>query len=208
LRNEPIELKTVGLALFFAASALLPSAPALAAGLSIEDQCDVAAGSIHDRTRNPAFPPVASGQMELGVALSACRAAYKAGGDARIAFQLARALEQGGQILSAEQLYGEAAGRGHTAAMVSLGRLLQRKGDAQSAFALYRRAAEAGDRHGAYALGVAYREGVGTAADPELAARWLDVAAAGGYEIAALAEDFSTAGEVKALDRLPISPLR
>jgi TPR repeat protein len=200
LRNGTIELKTAGLALFFACAALVP-APALASGLSIEDQCDAAAGSVHDQTRNTAFPPVEAAGMKLGVALSACRAAYNiGGGGARIAFQLARALERGGQTLSAEKLYGEAARHGHTAAMVSLGRLLQKKGDAEGAFALYSRAALAGDGLGAYALGMAYREGTGTAADAGLAARWLDVAAAGGYELASLPTGFpleTRLGEVR-----------
>lgn len=187
-----ITMKTAGLA-FFIATALTAAAPASANGLSIEDQCDAAAASRHDRARNPAFPPVADGRIKLGVALSACREAYNAGGGARFAFQLARALEQGGQVLAAQELYREAAEGGHTVAMVRYGQLLQKGGDPAAAHTLYRQAAEAGDRLGAYALGMSYRDGIGTAADAGKAAEWLNAAAAHGYEIAALVADFPQA---------------
>lgn len=187
--------KTAGIAFFIATTliATVPAGPAGASGLSIEDQCDAAAASRHDGTRNPAFPPIEDGQITLGVALSACREAYNSGGGARFAFQLARALEQGGQGLAAENLYREAAEGGHTVAMVRYGQLLQRKGDLAAAHALYRQSAEAGDRLGAYALGMSYRDGIGTASDAGKAAVWLDAAAAGGYEIAALVADFPQA---------------
>ncbi|MCV3736615.1 sel1 repeat family protein [Rhizobium sp. TRM96647] len=184
--------RTAGI-VFFIATTLVAAAPAGASGLSIEEQCDAAAASRHDSSRNPAFPTVEDGQIAIGVALSACREAYNAGGGARIAFQLARALEQGGQGLAAENLYREAAEGGHTVAMVRYGQLLQKKGELAAAHALYRRSAEAGDRLGAYALGMSYRDGIGTAVDASKAAQWLDAAAAGGYEIAALVADFPQA---------------
>lgn len=190
LRAGILKGRTAGLALFFTAAALAAAAPAQALSLSVEAQCDAAAASRHDRTRNTAFAPVDDGQIKLGIALSACREAYNAGGDVRVAFQLARALEQGGQMIPAQALYREAAARGHTAAMVRYGRLLQARGADAEAFGLYRRAADAGDRLGAYALGMAYRDGIGTTADAGRAAQWLDRAAAGGYEIAALMADF------------------
>lgn len=182
-------MKTAGLA-FFIATGLIAATPAGASGLAIEDQCDAAAASRHDRARNPAFPPVEDGKIQLGVALSACREAYNAGGGARVAFQLARALEQGGQALAAQELYREAAEGGHTVAMVRYGQLLQKGGDPAAAHALYRQAAEAGDRLGAYALGMSYRDGIGTVADAGKATEWLNAASAGGYEIAALVAEF------------------
>lgn len=179
-------MKTGAMALFFTCAVLMPQAKAGGSSLSIEAQCDAAAGSRDDRTRNTDLAPVEDGGIKLGMALSACREAYKAGGKPRIAFQLARALEQGDQLLAAQGLYREAATQGHTAAMVRLGLMLQEKGDPGAAFALYRRAAEAGDPGGAYALGLAYRDGIGAPADARKAALWFDTAASGGYEIAAL----------------------
>lgn len=199
MQNVVNAMKTGAMALFFTGAVWMSPAQAGGNGLSIEAQCDAAAGSRDDRTRNTGFAPVENGGIKLGIALSACREAYNAGGNPRIAFQLARALEQGGQLLAAQGLYREAALQGHSAAMVRLGRILQEKGDPGGAFALYRRAAEDGDPGGAYALGLAYRDGIGTPADARRAARWLDTAASGGYEIAALAtepphEDGATAG--------------
>lgn len=177
-----IMAKTAGRALFFA---VLLTGAAQAGTLSIEDQCDAHAGSRHDQTRNAAFAPVALDDIEIGPALSACREAYNAGGGARMAFQLGRALERAGQELQAMKLYAEAAALGHTVAMVNYGGMLGKRGDPVGKFNHYRKAAEMGDRLGAYNLAVAYRDGIGTEIDGKEAARWFDRAAASGDETAA-----------------------
>lgn len=177
-----IMAKTVGRALFFA---VLLSGAAHAGTLSIEAQCDASAGSRYDQTRNTAFAPVALEDIEIGPALSTCREAYNAGGGARMAFQLGRALERAGQPLDAMKLYAEAATLGHTVAMVNYGGMLGKRGDPVGEFNHYRKAAEMGDMLGAYNLAVAYRDGIGTEIDGAAAARWFDKAAAGGDETAA-----------------------
>lgn len=175
-------MKTLGRALFFAA---LLSGVAHADTRSIESQCDASAGSRHDRTRNPVFAPVALEDIKIGPALSACREAYNAGGSARMAFQLGRALERAGQDLEAMKLYAQAASLGHTVAMINYGGMLGKRGDPVGEFGHYSKAAERGDLLGAYNLAVAYRDGIGTKIDGGQAVRWFDKAAAGGDETAA-----------------------
>lgn len=176
-------MKTAGRALFFAV--LLSGVAGGASADTIEAQCDAAAGSRYDMTRNTAFAPVAREDIRIGPALSACREAYNTGGGARMAFQLGRALERAGQDLDAMKLYAGAAALGHTVAMVNYGAMLGKRGDAVAEFNHYRKAAEMGDMLGAYNLGVAYRDGIGTEIDGEAAARWFDKAAASGDETAA-----------------------
>ena len=178
-------VRTAGRALFFAVLLTSAASGVKAGTLSIEARCDASAGSRYDRTRNTAFAPVALEDIEIGAALSACREAYNAGGGARMAFQLARALERSGQDLEAMKLYAEAAALGHMVAMVNYGAMLGKKGDPAGEFSHYKKAAEIGDMLGAYNLGVAYRDGIGTAVDGAEAARWFDKAAAAGDETAA-----------------------
>ena len=178
-------MKTAGRALFFAVLLSGAAGWALASPPSIQDQCDASAGSRYDRTRNTRFSPVALEDIKIGPALSACRAAYNADGSARMAFQLGRALERAGQALEAMKLYAQAAASGHTVAMVNYGGMLGKRGDPAGEFNHYKKAAELGDLLGAYNLGVAYRDGIGTQIDGAEAARWFDKAAAGGDETAA-----------------------
>ena len=178
-------MKTAGRALFFAALLCGAASAHADTTLSIEARCDSVAGSRYDTTRNTAFAPVALEDIEIGPALSACREAYKAGGSARMAFQLARALEHAGQDLEAMKLYAEAAALGHTVAMVNYGGMLGKRGDPAGEFSHYRKAAELGDLLGAYNLAVAYRDGIGTEVNGAEAARWFDKAAAAGDETAA-----------------------
>ena len=190
MSKGPMTIRTVGRSLFFtslfAATAFVSGAGAqVPSGLSIEAQCDAAAGSRHDRTRNPDFAPVEIENIKLGIALSACREAFNAGNGARMAFQLARTLEKAGQDLEALKLYQEAVKRGHTLAMVNYGAMLGDRGDATSEFGFYKKAAEASDPLGAYNLAVAYRDGIGTEIDGAEAARWFEKAAADGDETAA-----------------------
>lgn len=175
-------LKTAGRALFFAV--LLAGADG-ARATTIDAKCDAAAGSRYDMTRNTAFAPVALEDIQIGAALSACRAAYNADRSPRMAFQLGRALERAGQDLEAMKLYAEASALGHTVAMVNYGAMLGKRGDAAAEFSHYKKAAELGDMLGAYNLAVAYRDGIGTEVSGAEAARWFDKAAASGDETAA-----------------------
>lgn len=178
-------VKTAGRALFFAVLLCGAAGSVQANTPSIEAQCDASAGSRYDTTRNTAFAPVALEDIQIGPALSACREAYNAAGGARMAFQLGRALERAGQDLEAMKLYAQAAALGHTVAMVNYGAMLGKRGDAAGEFSHYKKAAEMGDTLGAYNLGVAYRDGIGTAVNGAEAARWFDKAAAEGDETAA-----------------------
>ncbi|MFP5078582.1 sel1 repeat family protein [Rhizobium sp. YIM 134829] len=98
---------------------LLPTLPAFAgegAYHSPAEQCDAEAGSVSDIGRNLAYPPVSAEQIRIGVALSACREAYKHGGSPRSAYQLSRVLEQAGQRERAVPILKEAADAGYAAA--------------------------------------------------------------------------------------------
>ncbi|MDO9416388.1 tetratricopeptide repeat protein [Pararhizobium sp.] len=152
--------------------AILSATPAAASDLSPAEQCDAAAGSEHDLQRNTAFKPVATEDMQLGVALSACREAYKYARTPRITFQLARALHEAGQTQEAMTLLKEASEEGHAVAMVNYGVHLGERGDTAGEFVLHQRAAAAGNILAAYNLGVAYRDGVGTEVNGTLAAEW------------------------------------
>ena len=178
-------VKTAGRALFFAVLLAGAAGSVRADTLSVEAQCDARAGSRYDMTRDTAFAPVALEDIQIGAALSACREAYNATGSARMAFQLARALERAGQDLDAMKLYAQAAALGHTVAMVNYGAMLGKRGDPAAEFSHYKKAAEMGDMLGAYNLAVAYRDGIGTDVNGVEAARWFDKAAASGDETAA-----------------------
>jgi TPR repeat protein len=146
-----------------AASALLPA-----------DQCDAEAGSEHDLQRNLAFRPVATEDIRIGIALSACREAYNQGSGRRQTFELARVLHAAGQRGQAMAMLEKAAEGNHAVAMVNYAVMLGERGDHAAEFALYQKAAAAGNILAAYNLGVAYRDGVGTSANGELAAQWFE----------------------------------
>lgn len=102
---------------------LFPAKSAVAGDVvyrSPSEQCDAEAGSADDPARNQAFAPVSAEQIRIGVALSACREAYKHGGTARAAYQLARVLEQAGQRQRSLPLLKEAADAGYAAAQAGV----------------------------------------------------------------------------------------
>jgi TPR repeat protein len=146
-----------------AASALLPA-----------DQCDAEAGSEHDLQRNLAFRPVATEDIRIGIALSACREAYNQGSGPRQTFELARVLHAAGQRGQAMAMLEKAAEGNHALAMVNYAVMLGERGDHAGEFALYQKAAATGNILAAYNLGVAYRDGIGTPANGELAAQWFE----------------------------------
>lgn len=146
-----------------AASALLPA-----------DQCDAEAGSEHDLQRNLAFRPVATEDIRIGIALSACREAYNQGSGPRQTFELARVLHAAGQRSQAMAMLEKAAEGNHAVAMVNYAVMLGERGDHAAEFALYQKAAATGNILAAYNLGVAYRDGIGTSANGALAAQWFE----------------------------------
>ncbi|WP_018234969.1 sel1 repeat family protein [Ensifer sp. BR816] len=151
------------------------AAPAAhAADLTAADLCDREAGSELDLERNRTFPPVATEDIRIGVALSACREAYNQHGGARAQFQLARVLDRAGEKLKSLRILGEAAQNGHALAMAMYGTRLVERGETEAAFDLYQRAAAAGNVIAARNLAVAYRDGVGTRVDGALAAQWFE----------------------------------
>ncbi len=146
-----------------AASALLPA-----------DQCDAEAGSEHDLQRNLAFRPVATDDIRIGIALSACREAYNQGSGPRQTFELARVLHAAGQQGQAMAMLEKAAKGNHAIAMVNYAVMLGERGDHVAEFALYQKAAATGNILAAYNLGVAYRDGIGAPANGALAAQWFE----------------------------------
>jgi TPR repeat protein len=155
------------------AAIAIPSARAASSMLPAE-QCDAEAGSEHDLQRNLSFRPVATENLRIGIALSACREAFNQGSGPRQTFQLARVLHAAGQRAQAFRMLKKASEGGHAIAMVNYAVMLGEKGDHETEFSLYQKAAATGNVLAAYNLGVAYRDGVGTAANGALAARWFE----------------------------------
>nr|WP_083213864.1 MULTISPECIES: tetratricopeptide repeat protein [unclassified Ensifer] len=164
------------------AAIALPSARA--AELSAAEICDREAGSIFDLQRNPSFPAVATEDIKIGVALSACREAYNQKGGARTEFQLARVLDKAGQKIQSLRILGEAAQHGHALAMTNYAVLLGEQGDTATEFALNQKAAAAGNVLAAYNLGVSYRDGMGTPVNGKLAIEWFERASLAGDDVA------------------------
>ena len=165
------------------AAIALPSARA--GELSAADVCDREAGSIFDLQRNQAFPAVATEDIRIGVALSACREAYNQKSGARAEFQLARVLDKAGQKAQSLRILREAAEHGHALAMTNYAVLLGEQGDTTAEFALNQKAAAAGNILAAYNLGVSYRDGMGTPVNGKLAIEWFERASLAGDDVAA-----------------------
>jgi TPR repeat protein len=155
------------------AAIAIPSARA-ASSLLPADQCDAEAGSEHDLQRNFAFRPVATEDLRIGIALSACREAYNQGSGPRQTFELARVLHAAGQHGQAMAMLEKAAEGNHAIAMVNYAVMLGDRGDHAAEFALYQKAAASGNILAAYNLGVAYRDGIGTSASGALATQWFE----------------------------------
>ncbi|AFL48700.1 sel1 repeat family protein [Sinorhizobium fredii] len=174
--KPPIRIASASLlaAAMLLSFATIAARSASAAELSAAEQCDREAGSDLDLERNRAFPAVATHDIRIGVALSACREAYNQNGGARTQFQLARVLDRAGEKLKSLRVLGEAAQNGHALAMAMYGTRLVERGEAEAAFDLYQRAAAAGNVVAAHNLAAAYRDGVGTRADGALAAQWFE----------------------------------
>lgn len=180
MKNEPSKrisalnaILLTAVSLLSVAAIAIPDARA-ASSLLPSDQCDAEAGSEHDLQRNLAFRPVATDDIRIGIALSACREAYNQGSGPRQTFELARVLHAAGQRGQAMAMLEEAAAGNHAIAMVNYAVMLGERGDHAAEFALYQKAAATGNILAAYNLGVAYRDGIGTLANGALAAQWFE----------------------------------
>jgi TPR repeat protein len=136
------------------------------------DACDRLAASPYDMTRPPDVPGVPSGQVDAPLAIEVCKAAVASRpDDARLAFQLARALHlfrDGGEeaLIEAARLYRSAADKGHAVARYNLASFYETgrgdlpKDDVEAA-RLYRLAADQGFALAQSRLGVFYEAGRG-----------------------------------------------
>ncbi|MDX0739122.1 sel1 repeat family protein [Sinorhizobium medicae] len=158
-------------AILLLALAAMASSTARAGDLTAAEQCDREAGSELDVERNRNFPAVATKDIRIGVALSACREAYNQNGGGRTQFQLARVLDRAGQKLQSAQILEQAAQNGHASAMVSYADLLAGRGDLESARRYYQRAAGQGNALAARSLAVALRDTADTSSGDVMAAR-------------------------------------
>jgi len=141
-------------------------------------ECDRLTASSDDPDRPAAIAPVTSDQIKTADAIAACMKALEdRPGDARIKFQLARALLREGERLElAARLFREAGEAGHTVAMSHLGYLysagrgVPRKDE--QAVRWFRRAAEAGSSYAMNNLGVLLSKGRGIKRNYQEAFRW------------------------------------
>ncbi|MEQ1403907.1 tetratricopeptide repeat protein [Neorhizobium sp. Rsf11] len=176
-----------GTAIALCALAVSPGAEeqaSLQLAAAVQTECDRLAGSPYDQQRNSEFAPVGIDDIE-GSAVNACRMAYDATGNPRFAYQLGRAFNKIQQPDHAMSAYNAAVQAGYPAAKVNFGMLMGRLGDEQAEFQLYQEAALSGNVLGAYNLGVAYRDGLGTKPDVSKALQWFEKAAAEGDDTAA-----------------------
>lgn len=146
-----------------------------------QNDCDRLAGSPFDQQRNSAYSPVDIGNID-SYAVNACQVAYDATGNPRFAYQLGRALNKADRAMSAYNLAVQA---NYPAAQVNFGMLMGRLGDQKAELQFYTEAGQRGNVLAAYNLGVAYRDGLGTAPDVNKALSWFEKAAAEGDSTAA-----------------------
>ena len=152
-------------------------------------RCDALAASIYD----PDMPPgsgVPFGEIDAAAAIAACTEALaSAPDDARLRFQLGRALDQSGDTEAAIAAYEAAEAGGSLLASSALGSLYDHGNgvpiDAGKAVAYYRKAADGGLPLGLSNLGSMYENGVGVPQDFAKAAELYQQAADAGLALAA-----------------------
>jgi TPR repeat protein len=136
------------------------------------DECDRLAANMTDPTRPAEVAPVDFEKIDPNQAIPACQQAVAdQPNNARMTYQLGRALERAGKETVAIEMFEKAARNGHVKAMAALGRLYWKKKDAVESIAWFRRAADAGFSEGLVQLGKAYAEGFGVAEDKQEAVR-------------------------------------
>lgn len=153
MKNEPGTRISVVNAIVLAVVSLLsiaaialPSAHA-ASLMTAADQCDAEAGSEQDLQRNMAFRPVATENLRIGIALSACREAYNQGSGPRQTFELARVFHAAGQRGQAVAMLRKAVEGNYAAAMATYAVVIGEGGavDTAAANAMFEQAAAKGD---------------------------------------------------------------
>jgi uncharacterized protein len=155
-------------------------------GAASASECDQLAAIPDDPTRPSGIVGVDDARIDPHRAVPACRAALAASpNDARIAYQLARALAKaGGAEGEVAELRRKAAEAGNPPAMAALGYAYRIGSGAQkdevAAARWYRKAADRGYPQGMTSLGYAYRIGVGVPKDDAEAMRWFKKAADAG----------------------------
>jgi hypothetical protein len=159
------------------------------------NQCDRLAASPYDTTRAMGLPGVPFERIDAPAAIEACRAALaRQTDDARLTYQLARALQKDGGIealTEAMRLYRFAADQGHLVAQYNLGAFFYETGRGglpksdEDAVRLYRLAANRGLALAQYRLGFFYEAGRGgLPKDDKEAARLYTLAADQGIGVA------------------------
>jgi tetratricopeptide (TPR) repeat protein len=147
--------------------------------------CDLLAASPFDPNRPPELSGVELARIDYDKAIPICRAVLTAHpNEARILFELGRALEQSGRIKEAVAEYKKAVDLGYSAAIINLGQLyVNGKGVEKNeveAARLFRKAADAGNPLGMRFIGFAYAKGIGVEKDPNQAAKWLQASVQAG----------------------------
>jgi hypothetical protein len=139
-------------------------------------ECDRLAASDMDATRPPSVPGVAAPSIDAAAALKACLAAAKAApSDARVLFQLGRALRAAKQDQQARTAYQLADKRGNILAAINLGIMFATGAagprDLSEARRLYEKAAKAGHPSAIHLLADMYANGNGVPKDGAQAQR-------------------------------------
>ncbi|HWT31886.1 MAG TPA: tetratricopeptide repeat protein, partial [Propylenella sp.] len=151
-------------------------------------ECDRLAGDARDPQK--AGPGVYLDDLQPEPAIAACGAAVAAEpGNARLRYQLGRALRKAGDYEAAAKELEAAAMRGYASAQAALGELYEQgqgvPQDQASALAWFRLAAQQGHVDGEWKLGIAYGSGLGVEQDFAQSAEWLRRAAEHGDRWAA-----------------------
>lgn len=163
----------------------LPSAPDDSANLAaLVTPCDAVAADPDDPAR--LRPGIPSGVVNSHLAIRLCAAALAAHPDnARLAFQLGRALDIAQDYDTARHFYRQAAERNYSAALTNLG-FMYRTGrgvaqDYASARQFYLASAEFGNLRARTNLGKMFEEGWGVDSDLGAARLWYELAASSGW---------------------------
>jgi serine/threonine protein kinase len=153
---------------------------------AVLSECDRLAAHPFDMTRPAGVFGIRLDQIDAAQAVPACRVALAIlPNDARVAFQLGRAVDKAGDGDEAVRLYRKAAEGGSTAALNNLGLMLVRgvgiAKDEAEAVRWYRKAADAGYAPGMNNLGIMYQTGSGVRKDEVEAVHWYRQAADSGF---------------------------
>ena len=147
--------------------------------------CDIAAASAKDLTKPSDAPSIDFDKIDSSVAIVACENAVKLNSDnARLVFELGRALDKKGSAAEANTNYEKAAKLGSSAAIYNLGYNYENgvgvSVDMEKAMGLYKQAAALGDAEAMTNVGWGYENGKGLEQNNEKAAEWYRNAADAG----------------------------